>query len=279
MSSILITGAARGIGRATALRFAAAGWDVHAGVRSEADGEALVAAAPTQKITPVLLDVTDADQVARLSEALPSRLDAVVNNAGIVVGGPVEAVAVDELRRQLEVNVVGPFAVAQAVLPRLRETRGRLVFVSSVGGRVSTPMTGVYAASKYAIEALADALRIELRPWGVHVALIEPGAIDTDMWKTAMETADAVEAAMKPEHHELYKGHLDGARPTLKRIQKSAVSADKVAAAIEKAVVSGRPRPRYVVGVDARVQLLVRALPTRAGDAAFAKLTGVPPAP
>jgi len=279
MSSILITGAARGIGRASTLRFAAAGWDVHAGVRSEADGEALVAAAPTGHITPVLLDVTDAEQIARLPDVLPSRLDAVVNNAGIVVGGPVETVAIDDVRRQLEVNVVGPLAVAQATLPLLRVTRGRLVFVSSVGGRVSSPMTGVYAASKYAIEALADALRMELRPWGVHVALIEPGAIDTDMWRTALETADAVEAGMAPEHRALYQGHIDGARPTLKRIQKSAVSPDKVAAAIEKAVVSGRPRSRYVVGVDARVQLLVHALPTRAGDAAFAKLAGVPPAP
>jgi NAD(P)-dependent dehydrogenase (short-subunit alcohol dehydrogenase family) len=235
---------------------------------------------PTGQVTPVLLDVTDAAQVAALPEQLPPKLDAVVNNAGIVIGGPVEAVAIDQVRRQLEVNVVGPLAVTQAVMPLIRAARGRVVFVSSVGGRVSSPATGVYAASKYAIEALADALRIELRPWGVHVALIEPGAINTDMWRTALETADATEAAMTPEHRALYAGHIDGIRPTIKRIQKAAVSPDKVAAAIEKAVVSARPRPRYVIGIDARIQLAVRGLlPTRAGDAAFAKLTGVPPAP
>lgn len=195
---MLITGAGRGIGRATALRLAAAGWDVHAGVRQEADGEALAAAAPSGRITPVLLDVTDTAQVAALPAALPERLDAVVNNAGIVVGGPVETIPPDEVRRQLEVNVVAPVAVTQAVLPMIRAAGGRIVFVSSVGGRVSSPVTGVYAASKYAIEALADALRMELRPWGIHVSLIEPGAIDTDMWRTAMDVADATEAAMTP---------------------------------------------------------------------------------
>lgn len=137
MPSVLVTGAARGIGRAIALRLAAGGWDVVAGVRRELDREALTAAGG-DRISPVLLDVTEADQVAALSSVLPARLDAVVNNAGIVVGGPVEAVAVDELRRQLDVNVVGQVAVAQAVLPRLRASRGRVVFVSSLSGRVAT---------------------------------------------------------------------------------------------------------------------------------------------
>ncbi len=278
MPSMLITGAARGIGRAAALRLAAAGWDVHAGVRSEADGEALAAAAPGGRITPVLLDVTDEAQVAALPDALPARLDAVVNNAGIAVGGPVEVVPVPEVRRQFEVNVIAPIAVTQAVLPLVRAARGRIVFVSSVGGRVAAPATGVYAASKFAIEGMADALRLELRPWGVHVSLIEPGAIDTDMWRTAMDVVDQTVAAMTPEHRELYAGHIAGIRPTIKRTQKQAVSADKVAVAIERALTSSRPRARYVVGLDARVQLLVGALPVRVGDAALGKLTGVPPA-
>lgn len=169
MPSVLVTGAARGIGRATALRLAAGGWDVVAGVRRELDGEALTAAGG-DRISPVLLDVTEADQVAALSSVLPARLDAVVNNAGIVVGGPVEAVAVDELRRQLDVNVVGQVAVAHAVLPRLRASRGRVVFVSSLSGRVATADDRGLQRLEVALEALADALRMEVAPWRIRVA-------------------------------------------------------------------------------------------------------------
>src|SRR3954462_7436265 len=142
MPSVLVTGAARGIGRATVLRLAGAGWDVVAGVRRPEDGEAVAAAADPNRVTPVTLDITDWGKVAALAGALPARLDAVVNNAGIVVGGPVEAVPIDDVRRQFEVNVVGQVAVTQALMPRLRAARGRVVFVSSVSGRVSTPMTG-----------------------------------------------------------------------------------------------------------------------------------------
>jgi NAD(P)-dependent dehydrogenase (short-subunit alcohol dehydrogenase family) len=164
MSTVLLTGAARGIGRATALRLAAQGWSVYAGVRSEA--EALKREALTGELVPVLLDVTDSDQLAALDAGLPERLDAVVNNAGIVVDGPIEALTLEDLRRQVEVNVVGQAAVTQAVLPRIRASRGRIVFVSSLSGRVATPFMGAYSASKLALEWLADSLRIELRPWG-----------------------------------------------------------------------------------------------------------------
>src|SRR6476620_1492964 len=164
MPTVLVTGAGRGIGRATALRLAHAGWDVHAGVRRPEDGDALIREAPGRgQIFPVQLDVTDPQQVAALATTLPERLDALVNNAGIVVGGPMEGVALDALRDQLEVNVVAQVAVAQAVLPALRRAQGRIVFVSSVSGRVATPMMGAYNASKYAIEAIADAMRLELR--------------------------------------------------------------------------------------------------------------------
>ena len=257
---------------------AAAGWDVHAGVRSIADGQALAAADPSGRIKPVALDVTDAAQLATLNDVLPDRLDAVVNNAGVAVSAPVEAVDLDELRRQLEVNVVGPVAVTQAVLPRLRLARGRVVFISSVSGRMSPPLMGPYSASKYALEALADALRIELRPWGIKVTLIEPGAIDTDLWRYALDTADATEASLSPEHRTLYAGHLAGIRGTIKRTQKQTTPVDKVVEAIERALTVAKPRARYLVGNDARVQMAMRgALPTTAMDAAVAKLTGTPP--
>src|SRR3954453_19950237 len=185
MPSVLVTGAARGIGRATVLRLAGAGWDVIAGVRRADDGTALAGAGGGGTVTPVTLDITDPAQVAALDEALPARLDAVVNNAGIVVGGPVEAVPLDDLRRQLEVNLVGQGAGTQAVMPGLRESRGRALFVSSLSGRVATPMTGPYNASKFALEGLVDALRMEVRPWGVRVVLVEPAQTDTDMWRDA----------------------------------------------------------------------------------------------
>jgi len=276
MPSVLVTGAARGIGRAISLHLAAGGWEVYAGVRKPADGEALVAAAGAGSLTPVALDVTDAAQLAALGDALPERLDGLVNNAGIAVGGPVEALGLDALRHQLEVNVVGPVAVAQAALPALRAAQGRVVFIFSIGGRVTSPMLGAYSASKYGIEALADALRVELRPWDVKVALVEPGAIDTDMWRGAMDTADATEASLSPEHRELYAAHLKGMRGFIRRAQKQTIPPEKVVAAVMRALTSARPRARYVVGTDARVQLAMStALPTAAMDATVGKLMGL----
>src|SRR4051794_39154587 len=167
MPSVLVTGAARGIGRATVLRLAGAGWDVIAGVRRAEDGEALAAdARGGGAVTPVTLDITDSPQLAALEEALPARLDAVVNNAGIVVGGPIEAVPLDDLRRQLEVNVVGQVAVTQAVMPRLRDSHGRAVFVSSLSRRVAPPVTGPYNPSKVAPGGVRGAFPVGGGRWG-----------------------------------------------------------------------------------------------------------------
>ncbi|MCW2989733.1 MAG: Oxidoreductase, short chain dehydrogenase/reductase family protein [Solirubrobacterales bacterium] len=273
MPAVLITGAGRGIGRAAALHLAQHGWEVHAGVRRVADGEAL----RSERITPVVLDITDAAQVAALDGALPARLDAVVNNAGIAVSGPVEALPLEDLRRQLEVNLVGQVAVTQAVLPRLRASRGRIVFVSSLSGRVATPMTGAYNASKFALEGMADALRMELRPWGVGVALVEPAQTDTDMWRDAEAALDADLARLSPEHRELYARHIEGARKMIPRSQKMASPVEGVVGAIERALTARRPRARYVVGAGPRVQsVLAQVTPTRALDAALRAATGVP---
>lgn len=279
MPSVLLTGASRGIGQATALKLAASGWEVLAGVRRPEDGEALVAASPAGRITPLVLDVTDAAQIEALEETLPARVDALVNNAGIVVPGPVEGLTTEDLRRQLEVNVVGQVAVTQALLPRLRASRGRVVFVSSISGRVSSPMMGAYSASKFALEGLADALRMELRRWDIRVVLIEPGAIDTDLWRLAPDTAQETEAALAPELRELYAEHLAGIKKTIPRVAKQASPADRVADAVERALSAQRPRARYLVGTDAYVQSLIgSALPTRAADAAISLFTGMPSA-
>lgn len=276
MSSVLISGASRGIGRATALRLARAGWTVYATVRSAADGEELVAAAGAE-LVPLQLDVTSDEQIAALDQALPERLDAIVNNAGIVVSGPLETLSADDLREQFEVNVVGAVALTNLVLPRLRASHGRIVFVSSLSGMISTPMTGAYNASKFAIEAIADAWRLELRPWGVKVALVEPAMTDTDLWRKAPETLESEAAEMTAEHRDLYGDHLEGMRRTIPRIQKMAKPVDGVAAAIERALTASRPRARYPVGVDVRVQAALSGVtPDRVKDAAFGRLTGMP---
>jgi NAD(P)-dependent dehydrogenase (short-subunit alcohol dehydrogenase family) len=275
MPTVLITGAARGIGRESALHLASQGWRVYAGVRNQADGADLQREARTGELLPVTLDVTDADQLAGLDAALPERLDAVVNNAGIVVDGPIEAVTPDDLRRQLDVNVVGQAVVTQAVLPRIRASRGRIVFVSSLSGRVATPFMGAYSASKFALEALADALRIEMRPWGIKVILVEPSSTDTDLWRTALDTLDGTEARLRPEHRELYSEQFAGLRRSTKLIQKQAVPVGDVVAVIERALTARRPRARYPVGLASKVQLVASAvLPTAIFDAALARIAG-----
>jgi NAD(P)-dependent dehydrogenase (short-subunit alcohol dehydrogenase family) len=276
MPSVLVTGAARGIGAATVRRLAGAGWNVLAGVRRPEDAEPLLAEHPGL-VTPVTLDITDPDQLAALEHSLPRRLDAVVNNAGVVVTGPVEAVALAELRRQLDVNVVGQVAVAQATLPRLRASRGRLVFVSSVSGQIATPMFGPYNASKFALEGIVDALRLEVWPWGIRVSLVAPAQTDTDLWRNADRDADAAESSLSPEHRELYAKHIAGFRKTIPRAQRAAAPADGVAATIEEALTARRPRARYVVGRGPRVQVLIsRLMPTAVMDVALRAGTGVP---
>jgi NAD(P)-dependent dehydrogenase (short-subunit alcohol dehydrogenase family) len=279
MPSVLVTGAARGIGRVTSLHLAAAGWDVYAGVRREADGDALIAAAP-ERVRSVKLDITSAADVAALAEYLPSSLDAVVNNAGIVVGGPIEGLPLAELRRQFEVNVFGQVAVTQAVLPRLRESRGRVVFISSLSGRVATPMTGAYNGSKFALEGIADALRMELRPWRVRVSLVEPAQTDTDLWQEAEAALEASLATLSPEQRQLYGKHIAGYRKTIPLSQRIASSPDSVAAAVERALTARRPRARYVVGAAPKAQAVLSALtPTPVLDAVLRKVTGVPGRP
>ncbi len=277
MPSVLISGAGRGIGRATALRLARAGWTVYATVRQAADGEELVAEAAGHTVHPLQLDVTSDEQIAALAEALPPALDGLVNNAGIVVSGPLETLSAADLREQFEVNVVGAVALTNLCLPRLRTARGRVVFVSSLSGIVSTPMTGAYNASKFAIEAIADAWRLELRPWGVKVVLVEPAMTDTDLWRNAPEVLEAEAAAMSDEHRDLYGEHLEGMRKLVPRIQKMAKPVDTVAATIERALTATRPRPRYPVGADVRVQAALSGVtPTRVKDAVNGKLTGTP---
>ena len=276
MPSVLVTGAGRGIGRSIVEHLAGVGWDVIAGVRSESDAAAVTALAP-QRISPVILDVTDAGQIAALDDSLPPRLDAIVNNAGVVVSGPMEAVTPDDWRKQLDINVIGQLAVTQAVLPRLRESRGRVVFISSVNGRLSMPLVGAYAASKFALEAAADALRMELRPWRIDVSVVEPAQTDTDMWRTADAMVEQTVEALTPAHRELYAKHITGFRKTIPLQQKLAVPAEKVSAVVEEALTARKPRARYVVGLGPKLQVaLLTNLPASWRERILRRVSGQP---
>ena len=207
-------------------------------------------------------------------EHLPPALDGVVNNAGIIVQGPVEGLSLDDLARQLDVNVTSQIGVVQAVLPQLREARGRVVFMSSVSGLITLPGTGAYSASKYALESLADALRMELRPWRIPVSVIEPGPTRTDMWGGALNDSDRMTEQLSPAHRELYGSHLAGNRKLLGRMQKFAGDPEGVVAAVDRTLASKRPRPRYRCGNLSRAQLaLTSVAPTAMTDAVFAAAT------
>jgi NAD(P)-dependent dehydrogenase (short-subunit alcohol dehydrogenase family) len=224
----------------------------------------------------VQLDLTSEQDIAAIDGVLPDRLDGLVNNAGVAVAAPMEAVAIADLRHQLEVNVVGQVALTQRLLPRLRNARGRIVFVSSLSGRVATPLMGPYNASKFALEGLADAMRMELWPWGIEVVVVEPAQTDTDMWRGAGEEFDRSFAALGEEHRRLYAQHLEGMRRAIPKSQQAAVPADDVAASIERALTARRPQPRYVVGTGPKVQAtLAAALPTRVLDAALRRAGGI----
>lgn len=280
--SVVITGASTGIGRACALRLDRMGWRVFAGVRKPADGEALCAKA-SPRLTPVELDVTGEASIARAAEQVVAAtgdagLAGLVNNAGISVAGPLEFLPLDELRRQLEVNVTGQVAVTQAFMPLIRRGNGRVVFMGSISGRLATPFLGPYAASKFALEALADALRIELRPWRIPVSIIEPGSIATPIWEKGQAAADELEERLSIRGHELYDPAIAAVRQAARDSAARGVPPGRVAKAVAHALTSRRPKTRYVVGNDARIQLAMASLlPDRARDplvSRFMKLPG-----
>ncbi|MGB3771984.1 MAG: SDR family oxidoreductase [Rhodococcus sp. (in: high G+C Gram-positive bacteria)] len=271
MKSVLVSGAGRGIGLACTRRLAASGITVFGGARSR---EHLDLLADMPGVHPVRLDVTDASSVAALADVLPSELHGVVNNAGIAVQGPVEAVPMADAARQFDVNVLGTMRLTRAVLPRIRQGGGRIVMISSMSGTVATPGTGTYSASKFALEALTDALRIELRPWRIPVSLIQPGTIETDMWTEVLTDFDAAAASMTPEHRRLYEPQLTRMRALLPTLQRGAIDPDRVARRVEHALTSHRPRRRYRCDALSTVQLIATSVaPTAVTDAVLSAIT------
>jgi len=276
----LITGASTGIGRATTLRLAAAGWTVFAGVRDPAAGESLVKDAGGGRVIALSLDVTDAAQIEQARERLDREagaagLDALVNNAGIGgVAWPLELVSEEDLRRQFEVNVFGQVAITRALLPALRRAHGRLVLMSSIGGRVAMAFSAPYAASKHALEAVGDTLRVELRTSGVQVALIEPGSVATPIWDKTRAESDKL--SIPTELQQQY-GQVPAAMDrALLKTGKRGVPPEQVAETIHRALTARRMRARYVVGRDAKAMLLAKSvLPDHWFDAMARRALGV----
>lgn len=264
--TVLVTGASSGIGEACALRLARAGWRVFGGVRDDTAAERL----RERGIEPLALDVTEAGQIAAATAAVGSSLDALVDNAGIAIAAPLELVPLDELRHQLEVNVVGQVAVTQAFLPALRCARGRIVLMGSIGGRSALPFLGPYAASKHALEAIADSLRLEVRPWGIKVAIVEPASIRTAIWTKGAARADELSQGFAPETAALYAERVARFREVA-LARGPGADPDEVAKAVEHALTARRPRARYLVGRDAHLRAWVERLPLRLRDRVLAR--------
>ena len=271
---VLITGCSSGIGRATALEAARRGHRVFASSRRREDLSFL----PSQRgVTALLLDVTDAASVARAVEAVlreAGRLDALINNAGFGQYGAVEDVSPEEWRRQFDVNLFGAVVAIRAVLPAMRAARrGTIVNVSSVAGKISIPFAAPYCASKHALEALSDALRVEVAPFGIRVVVVEPGPISTRFGETAREKVSGIIARPGP-----YSAFYPAAERAMETdFTKGRLPPEAVARVILRAVESSDPKPRYRVTRMAKVFLpLRRVLPDRFLDRRMKKLLRLP---
>jgi NAD(P)-dependent dehydrogenase (short-subunit alcohol dehydrogenase family) len=263
---VVVTGASTGIGEATARKLGELGFDVYAGVRKEADAERVGQMAG---VTPLMLDITDADSIAAAAAtAGEGPLAGLVNNAGAAITAPLEFIPIDQLRRQVEVNFIGHVAVTQAFLPALRRGSGRIVNISSIGGKLALPLAGPYAASKFAIEGMSDSLRREVAQHGVDVIVIEPGGVKTPIWDKGLAEANEMRASFGPEAERLYGKLFDKIQAeALKVANETGLEPGAAADVIAEAMTARRPRARYLIGRDAKVRARMAAvLPDRVFD-------------
>jgi NAD(P)-dependent dehydrogenase (short-subunit alcohol dehydrogenase family) len=273
IGTVLVTGASTGIGEATVLHLRELGFSPIAAVRRDEDAERLEGLG----LRTTRIDVTDADQIAAARDELGDEpLAGLVNNAGIAVAAPLEFLPIERLRQQLEINLIGQAAVTQAFLPALRRARGRIVNVSSIGGRVGLPLVSAYNASKFGLEGLSDSLRRELRPLGVDVILIEPGGVKTPIWNKAEQLADQMLEDVPPEAERLYGGQIAAVRKNTQRIATdSGIQPSEVAEVIGTAFTASRPRARYLVGSDAKQRaVMAKLLPARVMDRLIGRALG-----
>ena len=279
-SHVLVTGTSTGIGEATALHLAKKGFHVFAGVRRAKDGEALQERSP-DSLTPVVLDVTKEKTIAAaratVEEAVGTRgLAGVVNNAGIAVPGPLELQPMADFRLQLEANLFGPLAVIQAFMPLIRRGKGRIVNVGSVGGMVVLPITGGYSVSKFGLHAMSDALRLELRQWGIHVSLVQVAPVESAIYAKTYAALDELPAKLGEDGYRLYEQQITAVRKTTEKAEADAESPVVIAKAVHHALTSGRPKAKYLAGHGGRQVQAAAALPDHARDRALAHELGLP---
>ena len=252
-----------------------AGWRVFAGIRREEDSASLREAG-SSRLMPVKLDVIDAGEISAAADLVAEAvgdagLDGLVNNAGIAVPSPLETLPIEDFRRQIDVNLTGQLAVTQALLPSIRTAKGRIVFITSIGGRIAFPLTGAYHAAKFGLEAVGDVFRQELRPWGISVSIVEPGSIDTPIWERGEREADEIGVGT-PAREELYGRAIERYRKVIRNLAERGIPPEKVGAVVEHALSAGRPRTRYLVGLDAKFQARAKLfMPTRIFDRLVAR--------
>jgi NAD(P)-dependent dehydrogenase (short-subunit alcohol dehydrogenase family) len=275
--AVVVTGASSGIGLAAVELLAREGFVAFAGVRNDADAARVEALHPN--VRAVRFDVTDRaaiDTAAATVAASGLALRGVVNNAGVAIAGPLEFLPVDELRRQFEVNVFGAIAVSQAFLPQLRLSHGRLVFVGSISGRLAIPFIAPYSASKFALRALTDALRVELRPAGIAVVLLEPSSVKTPIWQKGRDSREARIALLPAKAMEYYAPQVEAIFATTEHEERIAIPVERVSAAILHALTAPKPRRRYLLGSGARSGSIVALLPAALRERALRASMGLP---
>ena len=279
--AVVITGTSTGIGAACAVRLADVGFSVFAGVRREADAAALVSRT-SGEVTALRIDITDAAMIAAavdtVSQAVGDRgIAGLVNNAGIVRPGPLEFQPMADFREQLEVNLFGHVAVSQAFLPLIRSGQGRLVNVGSIGGRLVLPLHGGYSASKFAMEAVTDAFRLELKQWNIHVSLVDPGGSSSAIFDKTIAAIDDMAKGLHDRGIQLYDDDIASVRALVEKTAAEALPPDKVAIAVEKALTAKKPKTRYLAGKDARaVAVMAKTLPDHLKDIAVSHEANLP---
>jgi NAD(P)-dependent dehydrogenase (short-subunit alcohol dehydrogenase family) len=276
---VLVTGASRGIGRSVALELARQGFSVFSGVRRAVDGEDLLRAA-SGDVRPLLLDVTNAESITAAEVEVRrattgGKLSGLVNNAAVALFGPFEQTPLAAIDALFRVNVMGVVAVTQRFLPLLRQSLGRIVNISSVNGKLSFPFSSFYSASKFALEALSDALRAELLPWDINVSVVEPGTTRTDIRSQAALNWTECRGSLGPDERALYERAYMSLRDLLPQVDSGAADHLHVVEAVHHALTAESPNTRYLVGPDTQQWMETAALPDRERDAAFLKMFGI----
>ena len=269
MRKILITGASTGIGRAIALALDEEGWQVFAGVRSQKDGKSLKSES-SENLVPIILDITKKEHIKKAVEKIGDSLHGLINNAGIVSPGPLELMPIKDIKEQLDVNVVSQISVTQSFLPSLRNSQGRIIFMSSVSGMMVFPLLGAYAASKHALEAIGDGFRRELKKWDIKVSIIEPGSMKTPIWKKTLGRGSAQMKDIPKEKLKLYENEINSLLKGASEAEKKALDVQYVVDAVLDALDSSHPKTRYIVGPIHKIKTIIaRFLPDSFLDSQF----------